>query len=233
MRRKTFFFHLLALWGLVLPIYKAVPEATGFQAPTVIILPGKMIAMGKYEVTNQQWSQFVADSGFDGSSYENYLRHQRDWNHYASPAPEYPVVCVNWFCATAYCEWLSGKTGKHYRLPTEEEWEYACRSGSSKEFGCSDTPEELSKFAWFNTEHTHPVGSKAPNAWGLYDLQGNAWEWCQNDYKNEGEIHQWKVFRGGSWSFGPRYCACSYHDGCLPDVANVNSGFRVVCELSP
>lgn len=94
----------------------------------------------------------------------------------------YPAISMTYYAAEQYCRWLSAKTGKKYRLPTEAEWEYACRAGVLKSDGSSSIPvAELEKIAWFrdNADNkTHPVGQKQPNAWGLYDMLGNAAEWC-------------------------------------------------------
>ncbi|HHD73096.1 MAG TPA: hypothetical protein ENL02_04250, partial [Epsilonproteobacteria bacterium] len=133
-----------------------------------------------------------------------------------------PVINVSWHDAKAYCDWLSDKTRETYRLPTEAEWEYACRAGTAEKWSFGDDEKELDKYAWYDKnaydkgeKHpdygTHPVGTKDPNPWGLYDMHGNVWEWCEDDFvdnyketpidgsayhnQKEGE----KVLRGGSW----------------------------------
>jgi len=85
-----------------------------------------------------------------------------------------PVINVSYYAAEQYCKWLSAKTGRKYRLPTEAEWEYACRAGSTAELG----KEQVAACAWCWQEKTHPVGTKPPNAWGLHDMLGNVGEWC-------------------------------------------------------
>ena len=90
------------------------------------------------------------------------------------------MVCVSWNDANAFCDWLSEKEGKKYTLPTEAQWEYACRAGSSTKFFFGDDDRELGQYAWYNANSKgkpHPVGQKKPNAWGLYDLEGNVSEW--------------------------------------------------------
>jgi formylglycine-generating enzyme required for sulfatase activity len=98
----------------------------------------------------------------------------------------YPVVGVSHHAAMVYCRWLSQKTGRTYRLPTEAEWEYACRAGSKAAYFFGDDPSKLDQYAWYagnSDEVTHPVGKKKPNRWGLYDMLGNAAEWCLDSYE--------------------------------------------------
>lgn len=131
-----------------------------------------------------------------------------------------PVICVTHHAAMEYCHWLSEKTGKIYRLPTEAEWEYACRAGSQSVYSFGDNPANLKDYAW-NVENSggkpQKVGTKKPNPWGLYDMHGNAAEWVLDEYDSkfystfkEGtpaispvfiptEKHYPHVVRGGSW----------------------------------
>jgi formylglycine-generating enzyme required for sulfatase activity len=130
-----------------------------------------------------------------------------------------PALGMTHHAALMYCRWLSQKTGKNYRLPTEAEWEYACRAGSTAAYPFGDDPEKLAEYAWYGKnaeEDTHEVGSKKPNAWGLHDMLGNVGEWCIDHYsptdyqKYRGPIldplrkpTRFKyshVVRGGSWA---------------------------------
>jgi formylglycine-generating enzyme required for sulfatase activity len=118
-----------------------------------------------------------------------------------------------------YCRWLSAKTGKTYRLPTEAEWEYACRAGTTTPYFFGDDKEKLGDYAWYveNAEKPQPVGKKKPNPWGLYDIHGNVAEWCFDHYEKDaygkhgadrpvvlptGKEYPY-VARGGSWDDDP------------------------------
>lgn len=140
--------------------------------------------------------------------------------------PEQPAVTMTQFAAKQYTKWLSGITGEQYRLPTEAEWEYAARAGSTTAYSFGDDPESIEKFGWYedNSDYeTHAVGSKQPNAWGLYDMHGNAAEWVLDAYlpeqyaqlesgTNTAEAVAWptklfpRVIRGGSWLSPPEDC---------------------------
>jgi formylglycine-generating enzyme required for sulfatase activity len=131
-----------------------------------------------------------------------------------------PAICMTWHAAMEYCRWLSAKTGKTYRLPTEAEWEYACRAGSKTAYSFGEDPSQLKAYAWYadNADgKPHQVGLKKPNAWGLHDLHGNVAEWCLDHYDKAfygtfkagtpaffpvlmpTEKHYPHVVRGGSW----------------------------------
>ena len=130
----------------------------------------------------------------------------------------YPAICMTQHAARTFCKWLSAKTGRYYRLPTEAEWEYACRAGTKTAYSFGDDPEKLDEYAWFfdNTEDGYQkVGLKKPNPWGLHDMHGNVSEWVLDqygDYKSIGgsenplvvptKLYP-RVVRGGGWDDDP------------------------------
>ena len=189
--------------------------------------------MGKYPVTQDQW--------YSVSLMDDVERH-------LSPAlssfkgATHPVEQVNWYDATEFCQRLSNHTGQHYRLPSEAEWEYACRANTLTRYFFGD---ELAKDqANFNVYvgETTPVGQYPANAFDLHDMHGNVWEWCQDHwhqtYKGApSNGSAWlenplqnnrRVCRGGSWDFPPRFCRSASRLYLTPDYQPFNLGFRVV-----
>lgn len=147
----------------------------------------------------------------------------------------HPCLGMTHHAAMMFCRWLSKKTGKLYRLPTEAEWEYACRAGTTTAYSFGDDPAQLPDYAWFkdnSTDTTHPLGSKKPNAWGLHDMHGNVAEWCV-DHFSPTDYFAWPtdkplvrpvrkptdakfshVVRGGSWVDAAAAC----RSACPPRV---------------
>jgi len=134
----------------------------------------------------------------------------------------YPAICMTQLAAVKFCEWLSAMTGHFYRLPTEAEWEYACRAGSTTSYSFGNTTENLGEYAWYasnSDDKYQPVGTKKPNTWGLYDMHGNVAEWTldqyvptsyrtrkelvKNPFQEPSKIYP-KVVRGGSWMDVPK-----------------------------
>ncbi|CAK0755073.1 formylglycine-generating enzyme [Gammaproteobacteria bacterium] len=153
-----------------------------------------------------------------------------------------PVVDVNWNDATAYAQWLSTQTGRSYRLPTEAEWEYAARAGTTREHWWGDSLESnrancdngYCGDAW---QYTAPVGSFAANPWGLYDTVGNVWEWTcsayDSSYSGGEKVCQTtgdadRVIRGGSWGSGASNARVALRDSYAPGSRGSNVGFRLV-----
>ena len=158
----------------------------------------KPFYMGKYVVTQEQYEAIMGNNPSHFKGAQN------------------PVEMVSWDDAQAFCQKLSKKSGKTVRLPTEAEWEYACRAGTSTKYYSGDSEEDLKRVAWYeanSNDTTHPVGQKEPNKFGLYDMHGNVWQWCQDWYgdytANEVADPQGpaqgasRVLRGGSWYHDP------------------------------
>lgn len=211
--------------------------------------------MGKHEVTVEEFRKFVNTTGYrteaetgGGCFVWTGKRLEREpARSWMSPgfvqANRHPVVCVSWNDALAYTEWLSGKTGKRYRLPSEAEWEYAARGGGKKEKWPGAAHEaELAGYAWFdrNGEGTpHGVGEKKPNSLGLHDMSGNVWEYVQDWYGENyyaqsirenprGPVGgEFRALRGGSFLCPPASLRASERYWERPDFRSPNNGFRI------
>ncbi|WP_286824198.1 SUMF1/EgtB/PvdO family nonheme iron enzyme [Microcystis sp. LSC13-02] len=193
--------------------------------------------IGKYPVTQAQYQAVMGNnpSGFSGN-------------------PQNPVESISWFNAQAFCKKLSQLTAKTYRLPTEAEWEYACRAGTETRFSFGEEENQLGDYAWFDgnsNNTTHPVGEKRPNPWEIYDMHGNVWEWCA-DQQHENYVNKpenikengsiaWAdnnitnkssiIRRGGSWYRDPLASTSAYRGRSVAEICNNDLGFRVVCDL--
>lgn len=202
--------------------------------------------MATHEVTIGAYRKFLEDggdpSGVDWGDSDCPIRkggsYPRSGNKFGS-SDRQPMVEVSWNGARAYANWLSRKTGKRFRLPTEAEWEYACRSGGKPEkyAGGSD----VGRVAWYggnSGSRTREVGTKSPNGLGLYDMSGNVWEWCQDwkgDYSSGSQKNPTgpargsnRVIRGGSWFYKPRYVRCGDRGYGHPGYTLDYVGFRLV-----
>ncbi|HBV62428.1 MAG TPA: hypothetical protein DEF45_05335 [Rhodopirellula sp.] len=192
----------------------------------------KPINMGVHEVTQQQYQRIM---GYNPSIFN---------------AKDNPVDNVSWEDAVEFCQRLSALTaeqtaGNVYRLPTEAEWEYACRAGTTTAYSFGDDLTQLDNYAWYRKNSggtSHPVGSKQPNDWGLHDLHGNLWEWCQNytgPYTSSAitdpagpPTGSSRVIRGGSWGRLPISCQSAHRGRLDPSVFNQYLGFRVCLTTS-
>jgi formylglycine-generating enzyme required for sulfatase activity len=185
--------------------------------------------IGVHEVTSAQWERVMGGvpSTWKGA--------------------DHPVVNVNWGDAMEFCRRLSAlpeekAAGRVYRLPTEAEWEYACRAGTWTRFSFGDDERLLGEYGWFERNSggaTHPVGKKKPNAWGLYDMHGNVWEWCSDWFGPDGaatdpqgpSVGSNRVRRGGSWLKSALHCRSAYRFGVSPGTRSSDLGFRLAVSL--
>jgi len=230
--------------GVALPRIELVPLTN-----MVLIKPGTFVRirqpvtitrdfwLGKYEVTQGEYAALMG---------KNPSHFQGDSNR--------PVEKLTYFDAEAYCAAVSARerqagrlpTGYEYRLPSEAEWEYACRAGTTNQFSFGDDPQAADAFAWTseNSESTtHPVGLKRPNAWGLYDMHGNVWEWCRNwfaQYPTNPAVDpvgpasgKFKVFRGGGWNEEIQFARSANRFMMSPSNGIYFVGFRLALGQIP
>ena len=219
------------------------PDRDTDEGPQTKVTISKAFWLGKNEVTQSQWQAIM----------ETTVAQQRDKAdknaELHGEGPEYPMYFVSWNEAMEFCRKLTERereahrlpNGYAYTLPTEAQWEYACRAGTTGGFAGA-----VDDLAWYepNSGNTaHPVGTKQSNAWGLNDMHGNVWEWCA-DWKAEypgGEVTDFagpesgenRVNRGGSWSFAAKSCRSAYRDADVPDYRYVGLGFRVALTPTP
>jgi formylglycine-generating enzyme required for sulfatase activity len=184
-------------------------------------------SMGKYAITQ---GQYKAVMGNNPSDCKDNL--------------QYPVEQVSWYDAMEFCEKLSRQTGEKVRLPSETEWEYACRAGTSTRYYFGDNDNDLKEYGWYGENSgskTHPVGEKRPNRWSLYDMHGNVKEWCADKWIEDAKQlpkdgkafvrnnnYHYRVLRGGSWFDGSVYCRSVVRVRYYAAVRNDFIGFRVV-----
>ena len=183
--------------------------------------------MGDYPVTQAQ--------------YEAVLRkNPSNWK-----GKDRPVECVSWGDASGFCEEFSAEAGRRVSLPSEAQWEYACRAGTTTRYSFGDSESRLDLYGWHDGNsgsETHRVGQKKPNPWGLYDMHGNVWEWCQDNWHDSYKSaptdgSAWaggvaaRVVRGGCWDDDPQYCRSSTRFRYVPGSRGNFIGFRVVVDL--
>jgi formylglycine-generating enzyme required for sulfatase activity len=231
--------------------------------------------LGTYHVTLRQFRQFVSATGYKTEGEMATKQGRYGWNSdkkafefseiYSwrnagfQQTDEHPVVDVSWNDATAFCKWLSKKEGKTYRLPSEAEWEYACRAGSTTRYYSGDDPETLAAVGnvadatfkatisgWTHTINardghvfTAPVGSFKSNAFGLYDMHGNAWQWCADwfgeSYYTKSPVNDpmgpssgtKRVQRGGGWGDRADMATSAERGAVEPNFIGDSGGFRV------
>lgn len=200
--------------------------------------------LGVTEVTQGQYEKVV------GRNYSYYSNFRRSAKIEIKDTSNHPVEMISWTQAAEFCKRLSDlpeekQEGRVYRLPTEAEWEYACRAGSTNAYSFGDSPELIGDYAWYegnSNDQTHPVGKKKPNAFGLYDMHGNVWEWCNDRYKEYPRVSvtnpvgptkgKFRVFRGGSWVDGIAGCRSASRLEKSFVIGFSTGGFRVALSAS-
>ena len=231
-------------------------ERLSSEAPRHRVRITKPFWLSRHEVTRGQFRRFVDDTGYqtegerDGKGSPGLVNgrwvQELIWNRElgVEKADDHPVVHLAWHDASAFAQWLSRKEGTKCHLPTDTQWEYACRAGTTTSWYSDDNEAGLKEQAWFKDNSkggTHPVGLLRANAWGLYDMHGNVSEWCQDCGGNaenwEGfspledpagpSASAFRVYRGGSWSSDSSGCRAAYHDWDAPSRRNDDLGFRI------
>ena len=187
--------------------------------------------LGKYEVTQEQWEVVMETTPWSGRTH-------------VVPDPSHPAVSISWDDVQEFISRLNAEAGEAlYRLPSEAEWEYACRAGSTTRWSFGDDESQLTHYGWYSDNgegYTHAVGQKKPNAWGLYDMHGNVWEWVQDRY--DGTYYNssprfdplgpssgsTRVFRGGFFSISAQYVRSAYRNDASPGSRAVGIGVRLL-----
>lgn len=216
------------------------------ETPRHEVTISRSFHLGAREVTQAQWTAVMGHSPYDmrrtsGTRWDSLLNQPGRFI-----SPEKPVT-VSWEDAEEFIARLNSlERTNAYRLPTEAEWEYACRAGSNSRYSFGDNERELGRYAWyggdFTTGSTHDVGTREPNAWGLYDMHGNVWEWVRDYYGGEyysvspkmdpqgPESGSGRVVRGGSWHSTSDAWHSAFRKEYPQDYRGISIGFRVVRE---
>jgi formylglycine-generating enzyme required for sulfatase activity len=200
--------------------------------------------LGKYEVTQDQWQQVM------GTNPAYFSPAGRGRNSVGLDTSRFPVEWVTWEQASEYCRRLTERERRvgqlparwEYRLPTEAQWEYACRAGGVTAWHFGNLPTDLGRYAWHvanSSSRTHAAGDDlAPNAWGLHNVHGNVWEWCRDAYQaklpggtnpevTSTEKSAARLARGGAFNAAVRSCRCADRFEPAPNTVAINHGFRV------
>ena len=248
----------------VSPWYRQSPPSEIPRHPVRISRP---FYFGAHEVTLGSFSNFVQQTGYqtdaerDGDGGDGKV--EGKWTHGAkfnwqnmgyTRRDDEPVVNVTWNDAVAFCEWLTKKERIRHRLPTEAEWEYSCRAGTTSTYFWGDTDQQQNEYVWHGQNSggaPHPVGQLKSNAFGLFDINGNVYEYCSdwfstNYYQQAASeadrngilidpmgpaVGTEKVVRSGSWGTDPMHCRSAFRGGAGLAHRNMRDGFRVVREI--
>lgn len=203
-------------------------------------------AIGKVEITRGQFAAFVNAASYDtgGKCWtlagDEWGEFSGSWRNPGYPQEDsHPVACINWNDAQAYVKWLSFQTGKQYQLPTESQWEYACRAGEQIEYCGSNDVDSVAWYDHNSGKTTHPATTRQPNAFGLYDMSGNVGEWIEDSYHKRyngapSDGSAWsgdsskRMLRGGSWLYYKKGARSAFRSVSSPGYRYFDSGFRVV-----
>jgi formylglycine-generating enzyme required for sulfatase activity len=221
-------FVLIPAGSFTMGADKNFEAASNDETPQHLVSISKPFYLGKYEVTQAQWAAVMENnpSTFKGRSN--------------------PVEEVSWDDIQTFIKRLNQKEGhKRYRLPTEAEWEYAARAGTTSAYSFGDDEDSVGRYAWYvgnSGDKTHPVGQKQPNPWGLHDMHGNVWEWVQDWYGDQyysdspgtdpkgpstGNV---RVVRGGSWGGSAGRCRSANRFSVTPVFQDYVLGFRLALD---
>lgn len=221
------------------------PRAARNEMPAHRVTISRAFWLGRHEVTQAQWEVVMGSSPYDEKDRSNAF--------YNLPGmavrirkPDHPVT-ASWMDVQEFIRFLNAREGgTRYRLPTEAEWEYAARAGTTTAYSFGDDDQHLARYAWFGEDFdsggTHPVGKKQPNSWGLYDMHGNVWEWVHDWYDpqyyaispvidprgpDSGQEH---VVRGGSWHQSATSWHTAFRRSYPPDYRGISIGLRLVLQ---
>jgi len=212
------------------------------ERPRHNVVITKPFSMSATEVTVAQFKKFSA-TGYLTEAERAAQNDPTVKSYLSAGGDDLPAAYINWNDAVAYCQWLSTQEMRMYRLPTEAEWEYACRAGTTTQYSFGDDHNELSKYGWHNNNavgKSHPVGMLLPNGFGLFDMHGNLYEWCGDYYDekwystsssnnpNGPSAGSHRVIRGGYWNLSAPHCRSAYRYNPTPPHSH---GFRCVAEI--
>jgi formylglycine-generating enzyme required for sulfatase activity len=218
-------------------VHAGVDRSIMTEVPQHTVRLGSFL-MQTTEVTQRQWQDVMKTRPWDNG------------DSFAKSGTEFPATFVSWSDAQEFCKRLSRLENRTYRLPTEAEWEYACRAGTSTIFHFGNATSDMPGYGWITDNaysageaFAHYVARQKPNAWGLYDMHGNAWEWCADwygaDYYRVSPMDspvgpadgENRVIRGGSWRASNTHARSTFRFGLDPARAENDLGFRVVLQL--
>ncbi len=202
------------------------------EKPQHLVKITRPFYLSVYEVTQQQYEKVMGVRPWQGKDY-------------VQDGPDHPAVHVSWHDAVEFCRKLSEQEDVEYRLPTEPQWEYVCRAGTTTAYSFGDDASKLGQYAWYKKSaweigerYAHRVGQKLPNPWGLHDMHGNVWEWCQDRYARYGSEQAFsdrlgpaqgtsRVLHGGSFSADAQNARSARRISNDPGNRVYNNGFRV------